>query len=583
MSGDVGLYHRLRNRTQRTASTLRKKYFAAKIEQLYSCDPHQWWTKTRRILNLKQTSPLSNLHFEGTPDELAEEINDFFVSVSKHLPKVDHSILVDLNNDYCSDFIIDPVEVANRLASINIFKAPGPDGLPNWFLRDFAPYLCEPLAAIFNASFREGFIPPIWKSAEVIAVPKISCPRSIQTDLRPISLLPTVAKVLESFIGRWLQSVLEPTFDNKQYGCRPKRSTTHALMAIIHEWQSTLDHGGAVRALLVDFKKAFDLVNHNILLRKLLNRNVPHCLIKWFLSYLDHRSQRVRIGTNYSGWLHLNGAMPQGSWLGPLSFLVLIDDLDVGCLIHKYVDDTTLTESLYVQHQPSNMELFFHQLQDWAYSNNMEVNLNKTKEIVLGPPSKTSHLPLLQLSAGHIERVNSVKLLGINLNADFSWKSHVEAITSKATQRLYFLKQLRRAGVPPAQLLYFYTSVIRPVLEYAAPVWNHLLTKTQIDQIEAIQRRAVRIIYSYTSDMPYISALYCAAIPTLADRREQLSRKFFKSILEPSSCLSSLLPNPRDPSVTARLRSANKFPRLPSRTKKYQTFISYALAQYQTA
>ena len=124
LSGDAGWYHRLRNRTQRTASTLRKNYFAAKIEQLCSSHPHQRWTKTQRLLNLEQTSPLANLHFKGTPDKLAEEINDFFVSVSKHLPKVDSSILADLNNDYCSDFITDPVEVANRMATINIFKAP---------------------------------------------------------------------------------------------------------------------------------------------------------------------------------------------------------------------------------------------------------------------------------------------------------------------------------------------------------------------------------------------------------------------------------------------------------------------------
>ena len=583
LSGDVSGYHRLRNRTQRMASTLRKKYFTAKVEQLHSCDPHQWWSKTQRMLNLKQTNSLTNLQFQGTPDKLAAEINEFFVSVSNHLPKVDPSILDDLNNDYCSDFTIDPEEVANRLASINVFKAPGPDGLPNWLLRDFAPYLCQPLAAIFNASIREGFVPCIWKSAEVIPVPKIPRPRSIQTDLRPISLLPTVAKVLESFIGSWLQSVLQPTLDDKQYGCRPKRSTTHALTAIIHEWQSILDHGGAVRALLVDFKKAFDLVNHNLLLQKLLNKNVPHCLIKWFFSYLDNRSQRVRIGTDCSGWLRLNGAMPQGSWLGPLSFLVLIDDLDVDCLIHKYVDDTTLTESLYVQHQPSNMESYFQQLQDWACKNDMEVNLSKTKEIVMGPPSKIRHLPPLQFPTVQIERVNSVKLLGINLNSDFSWKSHVEAITSKATQRIYFLKQLRRAGVPQSNLLHFYTGVIRPVLEYAAPVWNHLLSKTQIDQIEAIQRRALRIIYSYTNDMPYINALYCASIPSLVDRREQLSRKFFTSLLQPSSCLHILLPTPRDPIITTRLRSANKFPRLPSRTRKYQTFISYGLAHYQTS
>jgi len=118
-----------------------------------------------------------------------------------------------------------------------------------------------------------------------------------------------------------------------------------------------------------------------------------------------------------------------------------------------------------------------------------------------------------------------------------------------------------------------HTGVIRPVLVYAAPVWNHLLSKTQIDQIEAIQRRALRIIYSYTNDMPYINA----SIPSLVDRREQLSRKFFTSLLQPSSCLHTLLPTPRDPTITTRLRSANKFPRLPSHTRKYQTFIMAAL------
>ena len=122
----------------------------------------------------------------------------------------------------------------------------------------------------------------------------------------------------------------------------------------------------------------------------------------------------------------------------------------------------------------------------------------------------------LHFSAGHFKHANSVKLLGINLDADISWKSHIEAITPKATQRLYFLKQLRRAGVPRVQLLHFYTGVIRSVLEYddddddvleyAAPVWNHLPTKTQLDQLEAIQRQALRIIYSYTNNMPYINA-----------------------------------------------------------------------------
>jgi len=93
------------------------------------------------------------------------------------------------------------------------------------------------------------------------------------------SLLPCLAKVLESIVGQWISSILEPQFDSHQFGCRRNRSTTHALTAVLHAWQSTLDRGGAARAILVDYKKAFNLVNHNLLLQKLFTRGVPHCLL----------------------------------------------------------------------------------------------------------------------------------------------------------------------------------------------------------------------------------------------------------------------------------------------------------------
>jgi len=157
---------------------------------------------------------------------------------------------------------------------------------------------------------------------------------------------------------------------------------------------------------------------------------------------------------------------------------------------------------------------------------------------------------------------------------------------SKSTQRLYFLKQLSRAGVPQTQLrhFYFYLTLIRPVLEYAVPVWHHLITKTQADQIEAIQKRAIRIIYTCTHDMPYVSATFVADLPTMTDRRDQLSRNFSFPLysLPRQSPLHSLLPPPPDQLPITRLRAASKFPRIPTRTKKYQSFLSYALAHYQT-
>jgi len=144
--------------------------------------------------------------------------------------------------------------------------------------------------------------------------------------------------------------------------------------------------------------------------------------------------------------------------------------------------------------------------------------------MVFDPPAITSNLYPISAGASsyQIQRASEAKLLGVHVDSNLSWHIHVEAIVSKATQRLYFLKQLKRAGVPHAQLLRFYILVIRPVLEYAVPVSHHHLTKTQTDSIESVQKRAVRIIYSFSNDIPYSNSLDVAAT-----RRNELSRNFF--------------------------------------------------------
>jgi len=143
-------------------------------------------------------------------------------------------------------------------------------------------------------------------------------------------------------------------------------------------------------AQLSCFRKAFDSVNHNLLLQKLYNKNAPHQLINWFFSYLQQRSQRVRVSTHHSRWLQLKGGMPQGSRLGPLCFLALVDDLNSDCLVHKYVDDTTLTE-IVQRSAHSNIQDCFQQLLSWFEHNDMAVNFQKTKDIIMGPPSLVSN------------------------------------------------------------------------------------------------------------------------------------------------------------------------------------------------
>jgi len=354
LAEDKTAYRTYCNQVSRLSKKLRARYYEKKVEQLHET----WWKQVKKFLNIKQNSVYSALDISPNTS-VPNAINEFFASVSGDLEPLRPEFLAKLTDDYSSQFIIEVAEVETKLSNINIYKAPGPNHLPSWILRDFTPLIAEPLAAIFNTSIRQGKVPDIWKSAVVIPAPKIHPPRSISSDFRPISLLSVLAKVLESFVANWLHDLLDPVLDPNQFGCLKGRSTAHALISVLHHWSQTLDKRGSVRALFVDFSKAFDRVNHNVIVSKVIDRGVPHCLIRWICSYLNDRRQSVCVDGQYSNWLSLTGGMPQGSLIGPLTFILLIDDLRPQCLTHKYVDDTTLTELYRADHLKAECSYIF--------------------------------------------------------------------------------------------------------------------------------------------------------------------------------------------------------------------------------
>jgi hypothetical protein len=180
-----------------------------------------------------------------------------------------------------------------------------------------------------------------------------------------------------------------------------------------------------------------------------------------------------------------------------------------------------------------------------------------------------------------IERVQQFKLLGINLSHDMCWQAHIDAISTKAASRLHFLRILKKSGLNPGHLLHFYLTVIRPLLEYCSVVWHHTLSKTQSESLEAIQRRALRIIYPQPVGLSYSSALQYADLSSLYNRRGKANKQFFRCILQPSSCIFPLLPPQRDPNITSRLRNASIYPRPATRTKRYMSFIDHCLLTCQ--
>ena len=198
--------------------------------------------------------------------------------------------------------------------------------------------------------------------------------------------------------------------------------------------------------------------------------------------------------------------------------------------------------------------------------------------ILFGSVLKDPPLAII-LGSTPIERVTTFKLLGVYVADNLKWAQHVEVISSKAASRLYFLKQLKRSGASRGDLLCFYGTVIRPVLEYACPAWHSSLTAAQSKALESIQQRAIQIIFA---DNDYTLSLILAGLDTLESRRDQLTERFYRrSVLCEASCLHYLLLDKRDSSVTDRLRHAKTFELLPARTDKFRnSFLPYCLRHY---
>ena len=200
-----------------------------------------------------------------------------------------------------------------------------------------------------------------------------------------------------------------------------------------------------------------------------------------------------------------------------------IDDLRLRLCTHKYLDDTTISETV-EKDTESSMQQAADELIEWSENNRMNINCKKTKEMILGPLSKKSLSPLL-IAAKPVQRVTEYKLLGVTVNATLKWDDHVNAITSKSAKRLWFLKKLKRAGVDKQDLVYFFLTVIRPVLEYACSAWHTSLTKQQTTSLENIQRRALQII---AGNIPYDAACCLFKLTTFSERQDSLCSKLFR-------------------------------------------------------
>ena len=469
--------------------------------------------------------------------------------------------------------------VFNKLTKLNPNKASGPDGIPAWLLKDNALLLAAPIADILNSSFQERRLPKSWKRADINPIPKKTPVLDVNKHLRPISLTPILSKVAEDYVvEEYVKPAVLKKIDRNQFGTVPKSCTVYALISMLHSWYRNTDgNGSTVRVVLVDFEKAFDLIDHWILLNKLKEYDLPIWTFQWIADFLRNREQRVKLAQDcHSEWGSVPAGVPQGTKLGPWLFVVMINNLHAdGFDLWKYVDDTTITETVH-KNDSSHIQTAVDKLVQETQANRFQINESKCKELQISFSKSRDHVfPAVVINNKSIEVVNHAKLLGLTISDDLKWNTHISEVVKKVASRLYFLRQLKRAKVTQVDLLSFYVTCIRPVTEYACQVFHNGLPAYLSDELEKLQRRALRIIYP---DLSYTEALTKSNLSKLHTRRNELTERLFNDIVQDNSHkLHPLLPVLN--SCPKSLRSKRKFLIPLCKTNRYKrSFIMYNAA-----
>ena len=389
-------------------------------------------------------------------------------------------------NTRISDFEINLNEIKDILTGLNTNKANGPDTISVNMVRLCGHQLCVPLKIIFDNILNTGIFPDQWKEANVTPVHKKN-DKQIISNYRPISLLPIFAKVFERIIFKNLYNFLisNKLITKNQSGFRPGDSCTNQLLSLVHEIHTAFDDRKCleVRSVYLDMSKAFDKVWHDGLIFKLQQNGIEGNLLKLFKNYLANRKQRVVLNGSESDWGEIKAGVPQGSVLGPLLFLVYINDLekDIKSSVKFFADDTSLFSIVcdpLLSAEELNHDLDL--INRWAHQWKMCFNPDPTKpaeEILFSRKQKSPTHPPIYFNGVEVKRVNDHKHLGLTLDSNLSFAKHISDKISSARKGIGIIKHLS-PFLPLKSRDQIFKMHVRPHLDYCDFIY-HIPVKTR--------------------------------------------------------------------------------------------------------
>lgn len=498
----------------------RRKYYSNKIE---ACGGNsaKYWQLIKSVTHgpkheIKSLEIEGNvIPVKGNEETVANSFNDYFSTVVQqllsasnqtgHQPPSTMRPKRSVNSFVCGD--VTPSEIRETIIKMPNKTSKGLDDINIIFIKNHLDELINPLSYLYSLSLNEGIFPKTFKTAIIIPLLKKGNPESV-SNYRPISILSTLSKILEKIVHKRLLSFLlkYSYFSPKQYGFLPGKSTEKALLDKIHEIIHNLESKKQVACVYFDITKAFDAVQHDVLLEKLERLGVRGPCHSWFHSYLTNREQRVRIGGIVGSSRMVNSGVPQGSSLGPLLFLIYVNDLLVQELkgsTYSFADDTALvyhggTSDSLVEKINTDLQ----KLLTWFRCHKLLPNADKTKLIRFSYNSKTPALEPIKLHDRNdcppncpcpiIEQTNFIKYLGLNVDSELRWHKHIQLIQTKM-RKLNYLVYHAKKFFSINHLLRIYFGVYEPVIRYGLIHWGGA-SKTNIKVLEILQRKAVRAI-----------------------------------------------------------------------------------------
>ena len=583
-------YKNFKNKLNHSLRIAKKSYYEKKLNEVKS-NTRATWRLLNEILNKKKSKTKASSIFKVDNREISDPLQivnrfcEYFSNIGPTLAKgistssSHRSFLQGTFSDSISFFPVTQHEIKTIASSFLPGKASGHDCIPMSIIKNTIDSILEPLTHIINLSLAHGIVPDKMKVARVIPVFK-SGDVSAFTNYRPISVLPCFSKFLERAVHNRLIDYLNKynILSNNQYGFRKNHSTSLALIDFYDKVSSAFDRGEFAVGVFLDLSKASDTVNFDILFDKLQHYGIRGLPLEWTKSYFSDRFHFVDFNGHSSQPKRISCGVPQGSILGPLFFILYINDIINASTILKlilFADDT----SIFFSHKDIdylstilNSELA--KISDWLKANKLSLNLKKTKCIVFVPRQKRQNIRIqLAINNQQIDQVNETVFLGVTLDDKLTWKPHISHIANKISKSIGIIYR-SSFYLPKTSLLTLYYSLIFPYLYYCNMIWA-LTYETNLRRLVILQKRVVRIVSRSKFDAhtdPLFKALGLMKFLDIRFVQLGLFMYSYANSLLPNQFKDVFPLNKQIHSYNTRLASAYRLPFCRTNTRQFSVF-----------